>query len=115
MRPTRSTGGTSSAKASGAYSRSRMLLDNLRQCLPHVGHALFHFFDRRSRTAMFVFDERSNGIFLFLQKRQHFLDRRVTFAPGHVRALVLFSIFHMQVSDGLVVVPDELDGIEVGR
>ena len=87
----------------------------LRQRLPHVRHALLHFLDRGSRTSMFIFDQRPNRILFFLKQQQHLLDRCIALAPRYIRTLIFLSIFQVQMRDLVVIVPNELDRIEIRR
>src|SRR5258705_2214954 len=65
--------------------------------------ALLHLFGRRPGSAVLVFDVRGDRPAFFLQRLQHFANRRLALSPGHVVPLVLPAILEMQVGDvGLV-------------
>ena len=64
---------------------------------------------------MLVFDVRSDRVLLVLQELQHFPDRRVTFAPWHVRPTVPFSVLEMKARNPRVVFSDVSHCIEAAR
>src|SRR5438445_5911805 len=83
----------------------------LRQRLFTVLQALGNFRERIAR--VLELDVRRQVPFVFLQKLQNVLDRRVSLTPRRIAAAVgrLLLVLEVQVRDARVVLPDERNGV----
>ena len=61
------------------------------------------------------FDVAGNVVFLVAQELQHLLDRGVSLAPRHVRAVILLAILQVEMRDAIVVFLDIRYRIEIRR
>src|SRR5439155_25582614 len=86
---------------------------SLRERLLRELVTFLHFFDRRSRPAILVFDVGADRPALTLQQLKHLADRRVALPPRRVVALILFAVLQMEVGDVRVMLADISHGIEV--
>ena len=83
------------------------------QYLPDVVHLPFGFIDGAAGAAIFPLEEANDRITVVSDQRQAFFDRGVTGSQLNVGTLASLSVFNMNMSDAVVMLPKECRGIVI--
>src|SRR5215471_13477866 len=81
--------------------------------LLQIVHLPLGFFDRRSGSAEFPLDDAVDGPLVVANQRQALLDRRLTRAELHVRAVIAAAILDVQVRDAVVMLLEEVHRVVI--